>query len=127
MTNEEINKHYEHKCNTGFDPLLCVHLTYYADGVNNDPKRNRHRYFFIDKIITPERYLELIKTTNSTIDDLTDMDIIDVKNTWLPMEHANEEEAAIFWLKPTSKCKTLSDLYSVYEARIKIMFNKGGK
>lgn len=33
-----------------------------------------------------------------------------------------EEEAGIFWLKPTSKCKTLNDLFTIYEAKIKIMF-----
>lgn len=134
MTEEEIRNHYKHKCNTGYDPLLCVHLTYYPivlDQVRGmviprkDPdnvKLYRHRYYHIDQVITEDRYVELIQKTNSTLDDLGDYDILKVENIWVPTDAADREDARIFWLKPTSKCKTLTDLFNQYEQKIKILF-----
>lgn len=126
LTDDEIRNHYRHKCNTGYDPLLCVHLTYYRDP--NDIKHHIHKYYHVDHIITEDRYLELIRKTNtSSINELGDMDRMEVNNVWLPEQNAQVEEAAIFWLKPTSKCKTLTDLYNVYVNKIKIMFGTGIK
>lgn len=135
LTEELIRTHYKHKCETGYDPLLCVHLEYWPlkdfkkiDGQMipvfdpEDMKRIRHQYYHIDQIITEDRYVELIQKTNSSLNDLTDVDKIQVQNVWVPSQNANKEEAGIFWLKPTSKCKTLTDMYNVYEAKIKILF-----
>ena len=135
ITEELIHAHYKHKCETGYDPLLCVHLEYWPlkdfkkiDGQMipvfdpEDMKRIRHQYYHIDQIITEDRYVELIQKTNSSLNDLTDVDKIQVQNVWVPSRNANKEEAGIFWLKPTSRCKTLTDMYNVYEAKIKIMF-----
>ena len=139
LTEELIRAHYKHKCETGYDPLLCVHLVYYpfelvdlgfgAPGVvydrvkhPEDIKNYKHRYYHVDQVITENRYVELIQKTNSSLNDLTDIDKIQVQNIWVPSQDADKEQAGIFWLKPTSKCKTLSDLYKVYEAKIKIMF-----
>ena len=135
LTEELIRAHYKHKCETGYDPLLCVHLEYWPlkdfkkiDGQiipvfdPEDMKRIRHQYYHIDQIITEDRYVELIQKTNSSLNDLTDVDKIQVQNVWVPSQNANKEEAGIFWLKPTSRCKTLTDMYNVYEAKIKIMF-----
>ena len=38
LTEEEIRKHYKHKCATGYDPLLCVHLTYYPTFLDRNTK-----------------------------------------------------------------------------------------
>jgi len=135
LTEELIRAHYKHKCETGYDPLLCVHLEYWPlkdfkkiDGQMipvfdpEDIKRIRHQYYHIDQIITEDRYVELIQKTNSSLNDLTDVDKIQVQNVWVPSQNANKEEAGIFWLKPTSKCKTLTDMYKVYELKIKILF-----
>lgn len=132
LTEEVLKEHYEHKCNTGYDPLLCVHLIYYphkliegANGqvypvaVKNLSINNKHEYSFVDKIITQERYVDLIQRTKTeSIDMLGDVDIIQTGNVWLPGAYADKEEAAIFWLKPTSSCKTLQDLFNVYQKRI---------
>lgn len=136
LTEELIREHYRHKCNTGYDPLLCVHLTYWPirefkktpNGMvvpvldREDIKHHRHQYYHVDQVISEDRYVELIQKTNSSLNDLTDVDKVEVQNVWLPSQNADEEHAGIFWLKPTAKCKTLSDLYEVYEAKIKIMF-----
>lgn len=135
LTEELIRSHYKHKCETGYDPLLCVHLEYWPlkdfkkiDGQMipvfdpEDMRHTRHQYYHIDQVITEDRYVELIQKTNSSLNDLTDVDKIQVQNVWVPSQNANKEEAGIFWLKPTSRCKTLTDMYNVYEAKIKIMF-----
>lgn len=135
ITEDLIREHYKHKCATGYDPLLCVHLEYWPfkefkaiDGQpipvfdQDDIKHYRHQYYHIDQVITEDRYVELIQKTDSSLNELTDVDKIQVQKIWLPSQNANKEEAGIFWLKPTAKCKTLMDLYKVYEAKIKIMF-----
>ena len=38
LTEEEIRKHFQHKCNTGFDPLLCIHLIYYPTFIDRNTK-----------------------------------------------------------------------------------------
>lgn len=122
LTEEQIREHYRHKCATGFDPLLCVHLTW-LDSHGNE---SRHKYYHIDQVITEDRYLELIqKTQTESINELGDIDWLDTQKVWLPMENAHREQAGVFWLKPTAKCKTLTDLFNQYEARIKILFNGG--
>lgn len=123
LTEKEIRDHYKHKCNTGYDPLLCVHLTFWVNPQEPTPGKDHHKYYHIDQVVTEDRYVELIqKTQTESINDLTDCDKLDVHKVWLPMEHANEEQAAVFWLKPTSKCKTLTDLFNTYAAKIKILF-----
>lgn len=137
LTEEEIRKHYQHKCATGYDPLLCVHLTYYPTFLDRNTKtgqmsirkdidavkKYQHQYTFVDRIITEDKYVELItKTGTKSIGELADVDILDMTAVGIPSNGADEEEAGIFWLKPTSKCKTLQDLFTVYEAKIKILF-----
>lgn len=119
LSDAEIRMHYKHKCETGYDPLLCVHLTWiFPDG------KEKHKYYHVDQVISEDRYVELIKKTQTQkISDLTDIDWIDTNKVWVPMQNATTEKAGVFWLKPTAKCKTLTDLYNQYEARIKIMFN----
>lgn len=142
ITEDIIRAHYKHKCETGYDPLLCVHLEFWpirefrsiASGKDHggmgvipifdrdDIKHYKHQYYHIDQVISEDRYVELIQKTESSLNDLTDVDKIEVQNIWLPSQSANKEEAGIFWLRPTGKCKTLGDLYKTYEAKIKIMF-----
>jgi hypothetical protein len=135
LSEELIRAHYKHKCSTGYDPLLCVHLEYWPlkdikmiEGRpvpvfdQDDLKHYRHQYYHVDQVISEDRYVELIQKTKSSLNDLTDIDKVQVQNVWLPSQNANKEEAGIFWLKPTAKCRTLTDLYKQYEAKIKIMF-----
>ena len=139
LTEEEIRKHYQHKCATGYDPLLCVHLTYYPTFLDrntktgqmsirkdvDDIKKYQHRYIFVDRVINEDKYVELItKTGTKSIGELTDVDILNMTEVGIPSNGADEEEAGIFWLKPTSKCKTLQDLFTIYEAKIKILFGR---
>lgn len=137
LTEEEIRKHYQHKCATGYDPLLCVHLTYYPTFLDRNTKTGqmsirkdidnikayKHQYTFVDRVITEDKYVELItKTGTKSIGELTDVDMLNMSKVGIPSNGADEEEAGIFWLKPTSKCKTLQDLFTIYEAKIKILF-----
>lgn len=137
LTEEEIRKHFQHKCNTGFDPLLCVHLVYYPTFIDrniktgqmsirkdiDNVKKYQHRYIFVDRVITEDKYVELItKTGTKSIGELTDVDMLNMTELGISSNGADEEEAGIFWLKPTSKCKTLQDLFTIYEAKIKILF-----
>ena len=137
LTEEEIREHFQHKCNTGFDPLLCVHLVYYPTFIDRNTKtgqmsirkdidnvkKYQHRYTFVDRVITEDKYVELItKTGTKSIGELTDIDMLNMTELGIPSNGADEEEAGIFWLKPTSKCKTLQDLFTIYEAKIKILF-----
>ena len=137
LTEEDIRNHYKHKCSTGYDPLLCVHLTWYPRMMvdygekmgthlipnKEDIKHYRHKYYHIDQVLTEDRYVELIqKTQTESLEQLTDVDKLDTQKVWVPMDKADEEQAAVFWLKPTSKTKTLSDLFQTYEAKIKIIF-----
>lgn len=138
LTEEEIRKHYQHKCATGYDPLLCVHLTYYPTFLDrntktgqmsirkdiDDVKKYQHRYIHVDRIVTEDIYVKLITSTaTDSLEKLTDVDMLDdVSKIGAPSDMADEEEAGIFWLKPTSKCKTLNDLFTIYESKIKILF-----
>lgn len=139
LTEEEIRKHFQHKCNTGFDPLLCVHLVYYPTFIDrniktgqmsirkdiDNVKKYQHQYIFVDRVITEDKYVELItKTGTKSIGELTDVDMLNMTELGIPSNGADEEEAGIFWLKPTSKCKTLQDLFTIYEAKIKILFGR---
>lgn len=130
-----IRDHYKHNCQAGYDPLLCVHLEYWPirefkmiEGRRipvfdqDDYKHYRHQFYHVDQVITEDRYVELIQKTKSTLNDLTDVDKVEVQNVWVPSQDANYEEAGVFWLKPNSKCRTLTDLFKLYEAKIKIMF-----
>jgi hypothetical protein len=137
LTEEEIRKHFQHKCNTGYDPLLCVHLIYYPTFLDRNTKTGQmsirkdidnikgynHQYIFVDRVITEDKYVELItKTKTNSIGELADVDKLNMTECGIPTNGADEEEAGIFWLKPTSKCKTLQDLFTVYQAKIKILF-----
>lgn len=123
LSEEEIRNHYRHKCNTGFDPLLCVHLTYYGINGKEDIKHHRHIYNFVDRVITEDMYVKLITATGTTsLEELTDVDKLNMSTIGLPSDNADEEEGGIFWLKPPSTCKTLTGLFKVYEAKIKILF-----
>ena len=137
MSEEEIRKHFQHKCNTGYDPLLCVHLIYYPTFLDRNTKTGQmsirkdidnikgynHQYIFVDRVITEDKYVELItKTKTNSIGELADVDKLNMTECGIPTNGADEEEAGIFWLKPTSKCKTLQDLFTVYQAKIKILF-----
>lgn len=135
LTEEEIREHFQHKCNTGFDPLLCVHLVYYPTFIDRNTKtgqmsirkdidnvkKYQHQYIFVDRVITEDKYVELItKTGTKSIGELTDVDMLNMTEVGIPSNGA--DEAGIFWLKPTSKCKTLNDLFTIYESKIKILF-----
>ena len=137
LTEEEIREHFQHKCATGYDPLLCVHLTYYPTFLDrntktgqmsirkdiDDVKKYQHQYIFVDRVITEDKYVELItKTGTKSIGELADVDMLNMTELGIPSNGADEEEAGIFWLKPTSKCKTLNDLFTIYESKIKILF-----
>lgn len=137
LTEEEIRKHFQHKCSTGYDPLLCVHLIYYPTFLDRNTKTGQmsirkdidnikgynHQYIFVDRVITEDKYVELITKTNTkSIGELADVDKLNMTECGIPTNGADEEEAGIFWLKPTSKCKTLQDLFTVYQAKIKILF-----
>lgn len=132
---KRLRDHYKHMCNTGFDPLICVHLEYWpvvdykkiGETVipifnQEDIKHYRHIYYHIDQVITEDRYVEAMQKTGSTFTEDSEVDKLEVQNVWVPSQDANKEHAGIFWLKPNSKCRTLDDLYKTYEAKIKILF-----
>ena len=62
FTDEEINNHFQHMCESGYDPLLCVRKTQqFIDFSGKEKFFTKESIQFIDRIVTKERYLDLIK------------------------------------------------------------------
>lgn len=127
LTEQEIRDHFKHMCESGYDPLLCIERTFRiitSDGKHTfgDPRDGikygtRKVNQFIDRVITEDRYVELI-TNGIERDHLDDIVFID-PHSFLPiLGSCISATSAIFWLYPNG-CRTLSDLYKKYEKKIK--------
>ena len=127
---EKYREHYKHMCEAGFDPLLCINrkirtISYSGNHGGHDAHdaimqmSERDMTQFIDRVITEERYVDLLEQSETQIDRLDDIITIPANlicQTRTP--YIIGGSAAIFWLYP-SGCRTLNDLYKKYEKKIK--------
>ena len=124
LTNEKIEEHYNHMCKAGYDPLLCMDRVYSLIIRTNDSKvpqsQIRHKTQFVDRIITVNRYKDLLKF--GKVNDIALLDDI----IFIPIETVIVADdpymlcgtAAIFWLRPPAGCRTLGEMYKKYEKKI---------
>lgn len=118
LTEKEIRDHFKHMCESGYDPLLCFTQTFnFINLLNpNASLEKRTRTDFVDRIITEDRYYNLIKDQSSKLDDII---FIPFSSIFQATTQAQISGAtAIFWLYP-SGCRTLKDLFKKYEKKIK--------
>lgn len=127
----KYREHFKHMCESGYDPLLCLNrktriISYSGNHGGMDAQSakmhidTRDMTQFIDRIITEERYADLLeqaKTPSSKLDDIISipLNLVCVAGPTTPYIGGS---AAIFWLYP-SGCRNLGDLYKKYEKKIK--------
>lgn len=128
LTEQEIRDHFKHMCESGYDPLLCIERTFRVFDTIKHPGQfkaapdglhltTRKVNQFIDRVITADRYVELI-TNGIERDHLDDIIFIDPQSFLPIMGSCIGVTSAIFWLYPNG-CRTLTDLYNRYEKKIK--------
>lgn len=142
LTNEDINdinykeqkfrEHFKHMCEAGYDPLVCVNRLHRF--INPIPPGLEHgdvpefttknKTQYMDRIITENRYVDLLKFGNKSIADLDDIIFIPSELVAVKFGSIIGITAAIFWLYP-SGCRTLGDLYKKYEKKIKNELRRG--
>lgn len=131
----KYHEHYKHMCEAGFDPLICINrkfriISYSGnrgghdaqDAVMNISERDMTQ--FIDRVITKERYADILDQAKTPITKLDE--IITVPSGFFcnNIDSMIGAQAAIFWLYPTG-CRTLGDLYKKYEKKIKYELRRG--
>lgn len=118
LTEKEIRDHFKHMCESGYDPLLCYTQTFnFINLLNpNASLEKRTRTDFVDRIITEDRYYNLIKDQSSKLDDIIFIPFSSIFQSTTQAQISGA--AAIFWLYP-SGCRTLKDLFKKYEKKIK--------
>jgi hypothetical protein len=119
FTEEEIRNYYKHMSEAGYDPLLCVRKTArFVDFSKPGEFFERESIKFIDRIITEDRFVDLIK--NGEVDKFDDIMTIkwDTVVNLAPFE--TSAQVKLFWLYP-SGCRCLNDLFEKYKAKIRIV------
>lgn len=128
LTEKEVLKHYEHQSNAGYDPLLCIRrsfrIVHFGSGIVIPTITNptglevaaEHHTEYFDRVITPDRYWELIKYGN--VDKLDNVIFISPKSIHVVKNPAEFDcKVALFWLSPTG-CETLEDLFKKHQKEI---------
>lgn len=128
LTKKAVLKHFEHQCNAGYDPLLCMRrsfrIVYFGGGIILPSITNpmgmevaaEHHTEYFDRVITSDRYWELIK--HGKVDKLDDIIFIDPLSVHVVRNPAEFDcKVALFWLSPTG-CETLEDLFKKHEKEI---------
>lgn len=121
---KKYRDHYIHMCTSGFDPLICTSRTF--NTFNYIPIGDQRQvsfkpktvYNFIDLVINEERYVDLLKFSDTKVEDLDNIIFIPSNTVIRPMGSMISSTVAIFWLYP-SGCHTLGELYRKYEKKIK--------
>lgn len=117
----KFKEHFQHMCNAGYDPLVCVNRN--IRYVNNPGRPNqnislRDQTQYMDVIINEERYVDLLTLGKIKETNLDDIIILPPDLVTIKMGAVIDVSAALFWLYP-SGCKTLGDLFKKYEKKIK--------
>lgn len=127
LTEEKIRAHYKHMCEAGYDPLLCINRSFRFITNLAAAQRGarvefgtRDKTEFVDRVITEDRYVDLLKFGEVTdVAKLDDIIFIPLNSVVPPGNQACVGgNAAIFWLRP-SGCRTLGQLFTKYSKKIK--------
>lgn len=133
FTDEEIKAHFKHQCEAGMDPILCLRRSWHVMNLMGKELPttieqfeklqkeavDKHKIEFIDRIITEDRYVELIRYGEvEKLDDIVILNPYSFHQVLNPAEY--DCASAIFWLYP-SGCQTLGQLFRKYSAKIKIV------
>jgi len=118
-TDEELKAYYKHMSEAGYDPLLCVKKTErYIDFSGKQTFIYKESLKFIDRIITEDRFVDLIK--HGEVSKLDDVIPIRADTVVVLAPYEIAASVKLFWLYP-SGCRTLNDLFERYKAKIKIL------
>lgn len=118
-TDEELKTYYKHMCEAGYDPLLCVKKTArYIDFTGKQTFIYKESLKFIDRIITEDRFVDLIK--HGEVSKLDDVIPIRADTVVVLAPYEIDASVKLFWFYP-SGCRTLNDLFEKYKAKIKIL------
>ena len=118
-TDEELRAYYKHMCESGYDPLLCVKKTArYIDFSGKETFIYKESLKFIDRIVTEDRFVDLIK--NGEVSKLDDVIPIRADTVVNLAPYECEAVVKLFWFYP-SGCRCLNDLFEKYKAKIKIL------
>lgn len=108
LTKEDIEKHFKHMCNAGYDPLLCINNVYkLIDDIKFPIIESK--IDFLDSIIGINMYTGIIER-DKTVFELSDVIYIDPSNVTLHQPEVIKRKAAIIWLRPDG-CKTLKNMF----------------
>jgi len=118
-TDEELKAYYKHMSEAGYDPLLCVKKTErYIDFSGKQTFIYKESLKFIDRIITEDRFVDLIK--HGEVSKLDDVIPIRADTVVVLAPYEIDASVKLFWLYP-SGCRSLNDLFEKYKAKIKIL------
>lgn len=128
FTEKKVIEHYNHQCEAGYDPLLCLRrsfrVVHFGKGIVLPSLTNpsgleiaaEHHTEYVDRVITPDRYWELIKYGEAKkLDDIVFINPYSFHAVNNPAEF--DCMAAVFWLSPTG-CETLEDLFKKHQKEI---------
>lgn len=119
---KKFGEHFDHMCESGYDPLICINRVHnfvkFGPGGKPTDMTMRNQTQFMDRIITKERYIELLMNANTKVTDLDDIIFVPSELVAIKMGSVVGITAAVFWLYP-SGCRTLGDLFKKYEKKIK--------
>lgn len=119
---EELNKlygdHYDHMCRAGYDPLVCSKMKLTMIDFGHGKLKYRTVCNFLDRVITREIYITQMKQAKIPEEKLDDIIFLNWEDWIQNKPYLVGARVALFWLRPPSGCRTLTQLFEKYRHKI---------